>query len=101
MPDLRFTEIEHKYIVDAAFDLQRFREVLLGLSPTRTGTIRVRDRYYLTEGGRAQRFLIRHRFDAEIHQLTIKAETIADISGGRKLTEDRLCDRSPLRQRRR
>lgn len=73
MPDLRFTEIEHKYIVDAQFDLHRFRKVLVSLSPTRTAAICVRDRYYLTEGGRAKRFLIRHRYDAEIHQLTIKA----------------------------
>jgi hypothetical protein len=72
MPDLRFTEIEHKYVVNARFDLQRFREVLASLGPTRTGAICVRDRYYLTEGGRAHRFLIRHRYDAEIHQLTIK-----------------------------
>jgi hypothetical protein len=73
MPDLRFIEIEHKYVVDESFDVQRFREVLSGLGPTTTSTIRVRDRYYLTEGGRARRFLIRHRYDAELHQLTIKA----------------------------
>ena len=73
MTDLRHTEIEHKYVVDGQFDLPRFRDVLAGLSPVRTSAIRVRDRYFLTEGGRARRFLIRHRYDAEIHQLTIKA----------------------------
>ena len=73
MTDLRHTEIEHKYVVDGQFDLPRFRDVLASLSPVRTTAIRVRDRYFLTEGGRARRFLVRHRYDAEIHQLTIKA----------------------------
>ena len=70
---LRFKEIEHKYIVDDRFDLPRFRQLVADLGPTRTGAIRVRDRYYLTEGGRARRFLMRHRYDAELHHLTIKA----------------------------
>jgi hypothetical protein len=70
--DLRFKEIEHKYIVEEGFDVQRFRDRVATLSPTRTGSIRVRDRYYLTETGRARRFVIRHRFDAELHHLTVK-----------------------------
>jgi hypothetical protein len=73
MDDLRFKEIEHKFIVDEQFDLPRFRAVVASLGPTRTGTIRVRDRYYLTESGAARRFLIRHRHDAELHHLTVKA----------------------------
>jgi CYTH domain len=72
-PDaFRFKEIEHKYVVGDDFDLPRFRDVLATLSPTRTNSIHVRDCYYLTEGGQARRYLIRHRFDAELHQLTIK-----------------------------
>lgn len=70
---LRFKEIEHKYIVDDRFDLARFRQVVAALGPVRSGVAKVRDRYYLTESGRARRFLMRHRFDAELHQLTIKA----------------------------
>jgi hypothetical protein len=70
---LRFKEIEHKYIVDEPFDLQRFRQAVEALGPVRTSAIRVRDRYYLTEIGRARRFLMRHRYDAELHHLTIKA----------------------------
>ena len=73
MQDLRFQEIEHKYVVDEPFDLPRFRAVLAALGPTRTGVARVRDRYYMTEGGAARRFLIRHRYDAELHHLTAKA----------------------------
>ena len=63
---LHFTEIEHKFVVDEGFDLPRFREQLASLGPTRTGVVRVRDRYFLTEGGRARRVLFRHRFDAEL-----------------------------------
>lgn len=73
MTDLRFTEIEHKYVVADAFDVQRFRDLLSTLGPTRTSAVRVRDRYYLTEGGLARRYLVRHRYDAELHQLTLKA----------------------------
>jgi adenylate cyclase class IV len=70
--DFRFKEIEHKYVVGAEFDLRRFQDVLTTLGPARTHSIRVRDRYYLTEGGLDRRFVIRHRFDAELQHLTIK-----------------------------
>ena len=69
---LRFTEIEHKFIVDDQFDLPRFRDALGRLHPTRTTSVRVEDRYYLTEGGRKGRFVIRHRYDDELHHLTLK-----------------------------
>ena len=70
---LQFKEIEHKFIVDEHFDLLRFRQAVEALGPTRTSTIGVEDRYFLTEGGRARRFLMRHRYDAELHHLTIKS----------------------------
>ena len=70
---LQFTEIEHKYILDEHFDLLRFRQAVAALGPIRTSTIGVEDRYFLTEGGRARRFLMRHRYDAELHHLTIKS----------------------------
>ena len=70
---LQFKEIEHKYIVDEQFDLRRFRQAVEALGPIRTGTIGVEDRYFLTEGGSARRFLMRHRYDAELHHLTIKS----------------------------
>jgi hypothetical protein len=71
--DLRFNEIEHKYIVDDRFDLGRFRETVDALGPTRTASLHVQDRYYLTEAGRKQRVVIRHRYDAELHHLTVKS----------------------------
>ncbi len=70
--NLRFTEIEHKYLVGDDFDLARFHAALAALGPTGVNTIHVRDRYFLTDGGTAQRYLLRHRFDAELQQLTIK-----------------------------
>ncbi len=71
--DLRFKEIEHKYVVDGQFDLHRFRKAVAALGPAKTVAIRVRDRYYLTESGRARRYLMRHRYDAELHHLTVKS----------------------------
>jgi hypothetical protein len=71
--DLRFKEIEHKFVVGNGFDLLRFRDQLALLGPTRASSIHVRDRYYLTAGGAARRYLIRHRFDLELHHLTIKS----------------------------
>ncbi len=70
--DLRFKEIEHKYVVEEPFDLPRFRAMVTALGPIRTGAIRVEDCYYLTEGGGARRFLVRHRYDDELHHLTLK-----------------------------
>lgn len=71
--DVRFKEIEHKFEVGDAFDLGRFRQDLEALGPTRTNSIRVRDRYYLTETGPEHRFLLRHRHDADLQQLTLKS----------------------------
>jgi adenylate cyclase class IV len=70
--DLRFKEIEHKYIVDEQFDVAAFREALAAMNPLRTHSIDVRDRYYLTDGARQRRVVIRHRYDAELHHLTVK-----------------------------
>jgi adenylate cyclase class IV len=69
---LRFKEIEHKFVVDDQFDLPHFREAVAKCGPTRTNTVSVVDRYFLTDGGRARRFLLRHRYDTELHHLTIK-----------------------------
>ncbi len=78
--DLEFKEIEHKFVLDAAFDVQRFREALAALGSASTSAIRVRDCYYLIEGGLERRFVIRHRFDAELHHLTIKSiETDTEV----------------------
>jgi len=70
---LQFKEVEHKFIVGDEFDLPAFRQAVVSLGPIRTSTVSVQDRYFLTEGGRARRFLLRHRYDVELHHLTIKS----------------------------
>jgi hypothetical protein len=70
---MRFTEIEHKFVVGAAFDLAGFGRALDAMGPLRHSVIRVRDRYFLTEDGRRRQYVIRHRCDHEIHQLTLKS----------------------------
>lgn len=70
---MRFTEIEHKFVLDDAFDLAAFRSALEALGPERHTTLRVQDRYFLTADGRARHYILRHRYDHEIHQLTIKS----------------------------
>lgn len=72
---MRFTEIEHKFVVGEDFDLPGFRARVAALvpGPTRTFQIQVRDRYFLTEHGRQHRYVIRHRHDADLHHLTVKS----------------------------
>lgn len=73
MDVMRFKEIEHKFVVGDTFDIDRFGRSLDALEPTRRMSLRVRDRYFLTADGRARRYVIRHRFDDEIHHLTLKS----------------------------
>ncbi len=73
MTNLRFKEIEHKFVVPATFDLVSFRQALAKLGPTRHEVLRVRDRYFVTEGGQARGYVLRHRHDRELHELTLKS----------------------------
>jgi hypothetical protein len=82
---MRFLEIEHKFVVPANFDLASFTAVVDALHPLRRTALDVHDRYFLTRHGRQQRYVIRHRFDAELHQLTLKSfgddpETRTEVS---------------------
>ncbi len=70
---LQFKEIEHKFIVDADSDLASFDATLQTMNPTRINTVSVLDTYYLLSGDHAQPFAIRHRYDEELHHLTIKS----------------------------
>jgi hypothetical protein len=69
----RFTEIEHKFVLADGLGLAALRHTLGALGPRRQTTLRVQDRYFLTGDGRARHYILRHRFDAELHQLTIKS----------------------------
>jgi len=82
---MRFLEIEHKFVVPADFDLVSFTAIVDALHPLRRTALDVHDRYFLTRHGRQQRYVIRHRFDAELHQLTLKSfgddpETRTEVS---------------------
>ena len=70
---MRFHEIEHKFLVGEDFDRDAFRTALEALKPVRHATLHVRDRYFITEAGRARGFVLRHRFDRELHELTLKS----------------------------
>jgi len=70
---MRFKEIEHKFVVGEGFDLEGFARTIEDLGPTRRTALVVRDRYFLTDSGQARRFILRHRFDSELNQLTIKS----------------------------
>lgn len=69
--DVRFKEIEHKFIVGEAFDLDSFRQVLQALEPVETTSQSVRDVYYLTR--HQPGYIYRHRHDRELQHLTVKS----------------------------
>ncbi len=70
---MQFKEIEHKFIVDDAFARETFASTLRALNPSREVSLRVRDRYFVTVDGRTRGYIIRHRHDRELHELTIKS----------------------------
>lgn len=72
MGTLRFKEIEHKFIVSETFDLAAFRATLLAMGPATHEVLRVRDRYFITQAGQERGFILRHRHDRELHELTLK-----------------------------
>lgn len=72
---LRFKEIEHKFVVPPTFDVEALSARVDALGPTRRVDLRVRDRYFITEAGRAGGFILRHRHDRELHELTLKTVT--------------------------
>lgn len=66
-----FLEIEHKFIVDASFDLNEFAASVMALGPIKEKSLQVMDTYYLPDSHAD--FIYRHRIDEEIQQLTIKS----------------------------
>lgn len=70
---IEFQEIEHKYVVSEDFDREAFRAALDALKPVRHAKLHVRDRYFITESGRDRGFVLRHRYDRELHELTLKS----------------------------
>ena len=69
----RTVEIEHKFVVPPDFDRDALGRVMEGLGPVRRIALDVADRYFLTPDGKARQYILRHRFDEELHHLTIKS----------------------------
>ena len=69
----RLVEIEHKFIVPPTFDVAGFEAALARCGPSRRLAVDVVDRYFLTRDGQAHAYLLRHRFDATLHHLTLKS----------------------------
>ena len=67
---MKFLEVEHKFIVSQDFPLDEFKTACRRLRPVREKTVVVQDSYYLPEWSKD--FILRHRQDAELHQLTVK-----------------------------
>lgn len=70
MSGTTFQEIEHKFVLDAAFDAAAFDAACLAMQPLVEKALAVRDTYYVLQN-RAD-VVLRHRLDAEIQQLTLK-----------------------------
>ena len=66
-------EIEHKFVVEADFDLSALRRAALAISPgpLRENELRVRDTYFVL--AQKDDLIFRHRHDAERQELTLKS----------------------------
>ena len=81
---MQFKEIEHKFIVGEGFDLERFRARLLALGPTRTSEVEVDDTYYVPRDRLG--VILRHRYDRELQDLTLKSRSGADPEARTEIT---------------
>jgi len=71
MTELKHLEIEHKFIVEAQFDLDGFKRAVRSLSPSHETDIEVRDVYYVPSTRTP--CVLRHRYDRELQHLTMKS----------------------------
>ncbi|MFO0574327.1 MAG: CYTH domain-containing protein [Polyangia bacterium] len=81
---MRFKEVEHKFLVDEDFDQAGFRERVLGLGPERTSRVEVADTYYVPR--HRPGVILRHRFDAELQDLTLKSRDGGDTESRTEVT---------------
>lgn len=68
--DLRFLEIEHKFVVGPGYDPQPLLEALRQFTPEKIIQTEVQDTYFLVE--LAPQLIYRHRLDHMLQQLTVK-----------------------------
>lgn len=83
MEDLRYLEIEHKYIVDSQYDETAFFDQVRLLGPTRFFQVEVEDTYFVCES--VPGHVYRHRKDHLVEELTVKgigqdAETRMEVN---------------------
>ena len=81
---MRFKEVEHKFLVDEDFDQAGFCERVLGLGPERVGQVEVADTYYVPR--HRPGVILRHRFDAELQDLTLKSRDGGDTESRTEVT---------------
>lgn len=94
MGGTNFLEIEHKFLVEAHFDLDAFSTACLALEPTHHKSLRVQDTYYVLTG--RNDVVLRHRLDAEIQQLTLKTRgKDVEVRGEVNLALSLHSDQSP------
>ena len=72
---LRHIEVEHKYVVGPTFDAGKLRTRLRGLKCLKDFSVQVRDDYYWSPKFPAA--ILRHRFDEQLQQLTLKTKGLA------------------------
>ena len=73
MTDLKFLEVEHKYVVNDGFNPSEFLDKVLALNPKGQSIVSVQDTYYLVKA--TEDHIFRHRVDEEIQHLTVKSLT--------------------------
>lgn len=66
-----FLEIEHKFVVDDAFDVEDFCKRVMELTPLKSTKIEVNDHYFFSKN--QNHFVLRHRLDKELNQLSMKS----------------------------
>lgn len=71
LADLRFLEIEHKFLVPDDFDVSAFERKLLAWKPEKHYETEVCDSYYVVKS--APGYVYRHRYDNLLQELTVKS----------------------------
>lgn len=71
MTDIRFLEIEHKYLLPQDYNPQPFIQIVKDLEPHGESIVEVNDSYFVTKS--CPGYVFRHRIDKEIQHLTVKS----------------------------
>jgi adenylate cyclase class IV len=69
--DLKYLEIEHKFLVDLQSEPAHWFQIIAEMGPEKVVRTQVQDTYFLVE--QAKQSIYRHRFDPYLQQLTVKS----------------------------